>query len=860
MNKKLLFAAMSLVAFTACNSDDFENQQIAEQAVSPVQFEVINNNDAFTRASMGGKDNNTIEWSVDDKDLFTLYHGAANVGDITGYENATYMATPVEGKPATLTTPTMIKEGAAIMVWPVDSEFNIKPTTADFFIKIPAEQTANIQNEIPYVSDQILIDPYKKWDAEDASTYTNTAGYDRKYPVYMRPMASQLNVKAEYAGTDATIATLYKGGSAGLSDDEAIEEIKVTSIDLLTTNSFTTKIGVKFSDPTAAQSAKWNAKVPTNAWKKVTDFDKTKYLAQATKLSTKFLNGNNGCKFLILPQEDISGGAAGAGVVVNTIYGKVLVAKKSDIGESKYKDAEIADAWWRYVKTSTAAEAGETKGAKITSGEFKDKHKTTANIAFGMQQTLNTFSNYTMTTTDGSSIVEGEPIGGALTRYVKVLLTHLDMSDLHVKSDKQLRDVVRVWKTLGLEKVTVYLDGGQEGDAAKEFTISQNTIKVINELNTDIDGDDQPDFKVMPCKAAGEECTKIIVTGGGDIQDVAFIADNGGTKADVVFKAGETWTWKVDAETKVAAVKVAKTGVNQFINEGTMTNAATATLKTIENDGTQNNVQLINKGTWTVAKPAIINVQFSVINRKNLNIAKGAQYRQDGLGHNFKNDADELPTRFGGNDEVIGTIENKGVFAAVNNGNIFNYGLIEHADVDAKTYITTNELGGDFATAFSASNLKGRINLPYSNKEEDNISISTSANKGFVSVTVSAKDAPADGKLNTAVVGDRVNYVIVNAGINTIEALPAQIKYVEINEPGTEIAWSLTAPAEYTGLILLSDVNIKLNTKVTATTTYLGKSATMYVGGEFNKGATNWDGYYGVTSTNVATNYVYFGD
>jgi hypothetical protein len=858
MNKKLLFAAMSLVALTACNSDDFENQQVAEQAVSPVQFEVINN-DALTRASMTGTDKNTIEWSVKDGDLFTLYHGALALGNVSGYENATYKSTPVEGKPATLTTPTMIKEGAAIMVWPVDSEFNIKPAT-DLFIKIPAKQTEKIQNEIPYVSDQIEIGAYTKWDAEVPATYTNTAGLNRKYPVYMRPMASQLNVVADYSGTDETIAELYEN-KPGVEKGEGITEIKVTSIDLLTSNQFTTKIGLKFNDPTPAQTAKWNAKVPGNAWGKVTAFDMTKIDEQADKLSTKFLNDNKGCKFLILPQENISSvdGAANAGVVVNTIYGKVLVAKKGEVAGSKYEDSEIKDAWWRYITTG-ATITGETKGPKITSGEFKDKYKTTANIAVGMKQTLNTFSTYTMTTKDNSSIVEGEPIGGALKRYVKVLLSHLDMSDLHVKDDKQLRDVVRVWKKLGLDPVTVYVDGGQGDDAAEQFTISQKTIQVINELNTDVNGDKQPDFKIMPCNEAGEECTSIIVTGGGDIQDVAFIAKNGSTKANVVFKAGETWTWKVDAETKVAAVKVDDDGVKQFINEGTMTNNATATLKTIENDGTQNNVQLINKGTWTVAKPAILNVQFSVINRKNLNIAKGAQYRQDGLGHNFKNDADLLPTRFGGNDEVIGTIENKGVFAAVNNGNIFNYGLIEHADVDAKTYITTNELGGDFTTAFTASNLIGRINLPYSNKEEDNISISAAADKGFVSVTVSAKDAPADGKLNTAVVGERVNYVIVNAGINTIEALPAQIKYVEINEPGTEIAWSLTAPATYTGLILLSDVNIKLNTQITATTTYLGKSATMYVGGKFNKAGTDWNGYYGDTEANVATNYVYFGD
>ena len=67
MNKKLLFAAMSLAALTACTNDDFENKSVAQQEVSPVQFEVIN--DAMTRASMSG---NKVVFSATDGDLFTL--------------------------------------------------------------------------------------------------------------------------------------------------------------------------------------------------------------------------------------------------------------------------------------------------------------------------------------------------------------------------------------------------------------------------------------------------------------------------------------------------------------------------------------------------------------------------------------------------------------------------------------------------------------------------------------------------------------------------------------------------------------------------------------------------------------------
>ena len=133
--------------------------------------------------------------------------------------------------------------------------------------------------------------------------------------------------------------------------------------------------------------------------------------------------------------------------------------------------------------------------------------------------------------------------------------------------------------------------------------------------------------------------------------------------------------------------------------------------------------------------------------------------------------------------------------------------MIEHADKDAKTYITSNELGGAFGAAFGANtNMKGRINLPYSNKDEDNISISATDTAPF--------------ELDT----------------------------------DHEVYWSVPVATPLTGLIVLSDVNVKLGTTMTAAVTYLG--AEMYVGGLFNSGTTNWNGYYGATGTRVAEHYL----
>jgi len=439
------------------------------------------------------------------------------------------------------------------------------------------------------------------------------------------------------------------------------------------------------------------------------------------------------------------------------------------------------------------------------------------------------------------------------------------MSDLHIKSDKQLRDAARVWKKMNLDDVEVYLDG----NAAGEFEISQKTIKVINEINASVAG---KDFKVKPCQVAGEVCSKIVITGASEeanVQNLTFIRDNSTAKADVILKAGESWVW--NGTVKVATAGT--TGINQFINKGTLTNNADKVLAIYNNAATPAqlfSIPLINDGTWNVTG-GTLRVQFNVTNNGQVNIASNAQYRQDGqdLGSKkttFTNEATDKPSRFGGDDSKIGKVENKGVFATIGGADIINYGLIEHADAGAKTYITANQTTpASFTSVFTGSNKMGRINLPFSNKNEDNISVSAALNQGFISVTVTAADAPSDGDLDAGVVGNKVNYVIVNGGIQKISAISTQVKYVEFNQPGTEIEWAVAA-ANYEGLMVLSPVNIKLGTAVhiwngtTPGTGYCYLGSDMYVGGTLDNGSAGnlplWSGYYGNTTTNFATKYI----
>ena len=859
MNKKLLFGFMSLAALAACTNDDFESQNVVAEEKSPIQFEVINNDGDITRASMDG---NKVVWKASDGDLFTLYHGATapagtDAAVATGtFSNAIYTAQAGgEGEVATLSTPSMINQGAAIMVWPVDTT-SFSVAGGEISVKILANQTADIENHIPYVSDLVGIQAY-----DDKAPY-NTAGYNRSYPVFMRPMASQLIVKADYDGTETVLAPLSTG-------DDAIEPIKVTSVALQSTSKpFTTKIGLTFKQKQAADEDRWEAAVKTNNWTHVTHFATTAS-ASAPVLTTKCLTGNESSKFLILPQADVDFVETDAAVIVNTCYGQVSVDKTT------YGAEDYAKAWYRYVSNSASAVAGETTTPETT-GENAGKYKATAAVNTGLKQTIGGFSTYAAT----KGVAETEPVGASATRYVKVNLNKLNMNNLHVTTDKQLRDVVRVWQLLGTPSVTVFLDG----DSDEEFKISQKTIAKINEINAA--AAPARKFTVKPCTTEHNGNT-IVITGGGEIPaDLTFIVNNAGATVPVALNAGENWKWN----SKNVTVDKTATGISKIINRGTFANDATATLKIMNNATTPEQVSTIGFENALGAKWDItagdINVQFNVTNNGTVNIAKGAEYHQDKANATvtiFTNQAETVPERFYKNVadpavtdkmknefvEKIGVVNNSGVFAALaDRGEIENYGLIEHADKNAKTYITRNQTASvNFANAFGETNKMGRINLPIENKDEDNVSISAAAASGFVSVTVASTanitGVLKDGALDLSTLGTYVNYCIIKKGVTEITKVADQVKYIEFDdEDDTEIAWNLGGTvadkktAAYDGLMILSPVNINLTTKITVSkATFL--AAKLYVGGEFvTSGTKPYEGYFGKTTKNAETMYI----
>jgi len=149
----------------------------------------------------------------------------------------------------------------------------------------------------------------------------------------------------------------------------------------------------------------------------------------------------------------------------------------------------------------------------------------------------------------------------------------------------------------------------------------------------------------------------------------------------------------------------------------------------------------------------------------------------------------------------------------------------------------------------------GRINLPYDNAEEENLSIKNDDANGFVSVTVQEGQGAAKN-FELTKLGKYVNYCIIKSGVETIKAVATNIKYVEFDAGNTEIAWTVK-DATYNGLVVFSPVNVQRGTTITVkNSAYL--KAKMYVGGQTTLTKAKCEGYFGDTQDNFETKYITF--
>lgn len=405
------------------------------------------------------------------------------------------------------------------------------------------------------------------------------------------------------------------------------------------------------------------------------------------------------------------------------------------------------------------------------------------------------------------------------------------MDGMHVEDDIQLQQMLKFYKEYKKNgtpvqqeeksgtNVKLYLDG----DANGEFRLSKTSIALIQEINS---GNGELMLSIQPCKDNGEACTKLIVTGGDEVPNTNRVFENPGNNKYVYYlAAGEEWTWEAPAAKEMGYVKT-------IYSEGKLTiNAAKL-------EGSTYFESLVNLNE--IAVESVAKVAFDLINETDATITIDEDAELKAF--------DETITNYG-------FIDNDGVLATVDGttGEVNNYGEIDHDD-DAKTFITTNQLGGDYSTTpDKASNLIGVINIT---DKFAWVSVSNATDQGMIKY---AWDAATDGAVYVTpipVVDVKYNYLIVSEDITFTEAEP-EVKYIEVAE-GKEIVITaeevnkvFASPNKLRGLIIKNGATLKINKgNEVATVVVYCPNGSIYYGGKFSYQQFK-DSYFGGTEEDV---------
>lgn len=437
MKSKLLFGALlGSIALASCNAD--EDLATSQAQKSPIKFtvslETANGDTPSTKAILTDR----YKINFENNDLMSLFHGAtvdASAVDkkqtITAYQNAIYAGTAEDGKTFSFTTKSMVLEKGAIMVYPADTTFANKGTDAPK-VSIAQHQDENTVKLMPYMSEVLDIKNYN----EDAGA--NTAGYDKYYPVVLKPIGSVLALQIDPTNADRI-------------NNLGVAELKVTKAKLgATGNIFTTGLHVKATD--GGIGYKGDDNLITNLWNKASDVDLTDAnLTTVAELTTTNVS-NDKAVFTLLPAKTAIDGT-GAAVTINTNYGKVELAAEEKV----------------WAKGTTAA----------------------VSVKDGLEYVLN---NTWVAPSTASPNFGTEKTGGLFNRKITADMSTLNMDGLHITDQQHLLDALKVYDAIAKDAtVTFYLDGDAKGEfvmeaaaaAAYEARVANDQNKITFELSTE---------------------------------------------------------------------------------------------------------------------------------------------------------------------------------------------------------------------------------------------------------------------------------------------------------------------------------------------------------------------------------------
>lgn len=437
MKSKLLFGALlGSVALASCNAD--EDLATSQAQKSPIKFtvslETANGDTPSTKAILTDK----FKINFENNDLMSLFHGATvdasaanSEQTITGYQNAIYAGTAEDGKTFSFTTKSMVLKDGAIMVYPADTAFVNNGTNAPI-VSIAQHQDENTVKLMPYMSEVLDIKGYEE------SAGANTAGYDKYYPVVLKPIGSVLALQIDPTNADRI-------------NNLGVAELKVTKAKLGATNNiFTTGLHVKATE--VAIGYQGNDALIASLWNKASNVDLTDAKMTLVNELTTTNVSNDKAVFTLLPAKTSIDGA-GAAVTINTNYGKVVLAETEEV----------------WVKGTEAAVSVENGLVGVLDNTWVAPSIASPN--FGKEAT-----------------------GGLFNRKITADMSTLDMDGLHITDQQHLLDALKVYDAIAKDAtVTFYLDGDAKGEfvmeaaaaAAYEARVANDQNKITFELSTE---------------------------------------------------------------------------------------------------------------------------------------------------------------------------------------------------------------------------------------------------------------------------------------------------------------------------------------------------------------------------------------
>ena len=815
MKTKYLFGALlggALLA--ACSSDDVLDVSVAQKAnpASPVFIAHFDDN-SDTRATLG--ENGKVNFEPGD--LLSLYHGVnagetptddwslATAKDFRGFENAVYEGGS-SGDKFILTTRAYVKDGGAIMVYPADTaDVNLWSTT-DPIVTVPENQDDKTIELTPYISEMLEIGKY------DKNEKVGVAGYNKEYDIYLKRVGGTLKL------------ALNRTKNPNLPED--VDSLKITKVGFSGANNAVFVYKVKVAPKGSVNEKTWgdpNSENYREQWVNQTEVYRYSGDNSVGKtLTTTAISEDEVATFTMLPVVNtaLRDGLEKLTVTISTTYGSVAI------------DETKEEVWTKAGSEPTTVVEGL---------------KEVQTVLWGAE-------------TGKTSVFNGEVVGKYAPRTLDVDLSKLNMDGLHIKTEKQLIDAIKVLNKIPQTKtVTFYLDGDKEN---KQFVIE--TTDGLDALEAAAAYEDASGNKLVlsPCSGIeGEECEEIVLRSSAVNTNVpASLVFGAEVKVRLEVKKDTEGTWTLGEfasqnvkELVVAdkatvdlaeVVRALKPGEDEptiqdqdeiptvIVEKGATVNASKTTAQEIilqlplENEGTINvdGTYLTLKGYANSNGVLTLKNKLTIIDTKTFN-GTSTKYKFEDL-----DDANEKVSRgkIYISDGGSMNTEDKS-YAAIE-----NYGYIKLNDDKASILLAKNGTNSQKITdPLSDTNIFGILDL--GNLAGANSMTSIKENVGFVK--------------STNGFGTLVNYLIVNSSTGKVTDAGATDKYIELQQ--VEAGADLSNTGKW-GAVIVPNAVTQLTVKAVTSGTSAPTISKLYLKGyiinankNFKPAQNDFESYFG---------------